>query len=44
MIGKETEFGVVVTQRLISNIGQRIKELEKKEREYDIGRRLPQEN
>ena len=41
MIGKETEYGTVVTVSLINNIESRIKELEEKERKwYDTTRRL----
>ena len=38
MIGKETEYGTVVTEGLIDNIEKRIKELEAKEILDDIGR------
>ena len=44
MIGEETEYGTIVTVNLIRNIESRIEELEKKEEQYDIRRRLPQEN
>jgi len=40
MIGKETEYGTIVTTRLIRNIESRIQELEDKERMDDIGRGL----
>ena len=40
MIGKETEYGTIVTTRLIRNIKNRIRELEEKERMDDIGRGL----
>ena len=41
MIGKETEYGTVVTVSLINNIESRIKELEEKERRWhDTTRRL----
>tara|TARA_R110000824_G_scaffold247081_6_gene436214 strand:+ start:3216 stop:3341 length:126 start_codon:yes stop_codon:yes gene_type:complete len=40
MIGKETEYGTIVTKRLIRNIENRILELEEKERMDDIGRGL----
>ena len=40
MIGKETEYGTIVTTKLIRNIKNRIRELEEKERMDDIGRGL----
>ena len=40
MIGKETEYGTIVTTRLIMNIKNRIRELEEKERLDDIRRGL----
>ena len=41
MIGEETEFGTIVTERLIKNTETRIKELEEKEKRLnDIRRRL----
>ena len=41
MIGKETEYGTIVTVKLIRNIEERVRELEKKERKSsDIKRRL----
>jgi hypothetical protein len=40
MIGKETEYGTIVTTRLISNIKNRIRELEEKEKLDDIRRGL----
>ena len=39
MIGKETEYGTVVTVSLIDNIESRIKELEEKERRWNDTRR-----
>ena len=44
MIGEETEYGTIVTVDLIRSIESRIEELEKKEEQYDITRRLPQES
>jgi len=44
MIGEGTEYGTIVTEDLIRNIESRIEELEKKEEQYDITRRLPQES
>jgi len=41
MIGKETEYGTVVTVSLIKNLESRIKELEKKEGLNDIRGGLP---
>ena len=38
MIGEETEYGTVVTEKLIENIENRIKELEVKETLDDIAR------
>ena len=40
MIGKETEYGTIVTTRLIRNIKNRIRELEEKEKLDDIRRGL----
>tara|TARA_Y100001963_G_scaffold80442_1_gene111605 strand:+ start:805 stop:930 length:126 start_codon:yes stop_codon:yes gene_type:complete len=40
MIGKETEYGTIVTERLINNIENRIKELEIKEKLDDTRREL----
>ena len=40
MIGEETEYGTIVTTRLIRNIKNRIRELEEKERIDDITRGL----
>ena len=40
MIGKETEYGTIVTERLINNIESRIKELEIKEKLDDTRREL----
>ena len=41
MIGEETEYGTIVTERLIKNTETRIKELEEKEKRLDdIRRRL----
>jgi hypothetical protein len=40
MIGKETEYGTIVTERLIKNIENRIQELEIKEKEDDTRREL----
>ena len=40
MIGKETEYGTIVTKRLIRNIESRIRELEEKERMDDTRRGL----
>ena len=40
MIGEETEYGTIVTTRLIRNIKNRIRELEEKERIDDIKRGL----
>ena len=40
MIGKETEYGTIVTERLIRNIENRIKELEIKEKLDDTRREL----
>ncbi len=40
MIGKETEYGTIVTVQLINKIEERIAELEEKEIKYDIARRL----
>ena len=40
MIGKETEYGTIVTKRLIRNIESRILELEEKERMDDTRRGL----
>ena len=36
MIGEETEYGTIVTVKLIKNLEKRIKQLEKKEELYDI--------
>ena len=36
MIGEETEYGTIVTVKLITNLEKRIKQLEKKEEQYDI--------
>ena len=36
MIGEETEYGTVVTVKLIKNLKKRIKQLEKKESLNDI--------
>ena len=36
MIGEETEYGTVVTVKLIENLKKRIKQLEKTERLNDI--------
>ena len=44
MIGKETEYGTIVTISLINNLETRIEELEDKEKKLnDIRRRLYQE-
>ena len=40
MIGKESEYGTIVTKRLIRNIESRILELEEKERMDDTRRGL----
>ena len=40
MIGKETEYGTIVTTKLIRNIKNRIRELEEKERMDDTRRGL----
>ena len=40
MIGEETEYGPIVTERLINNIENRIQELEIKEKLDDIEREL----
>ena len=40
MIGEETEYGTIVTERLINNIENRIQELEIKEKLDDIEREL----
>ena len=40
MIGQETEYGTIVTARLINNIENRIKELEIKEKADDTRREL----
>ena len=40
MIGEETEYGTIVTERLIKNIENRIQELEIKEKLDDIEREL----
>ena len=41
MIGEETEYGTIVTEKLIKNTETRIKELEEKEKRLDgIRRRL----
>ena len=40
MIGRETEYGTIVTERLIRNIENRIKELEIKEKLDDTRREL----
>ena len=40
MIGKETEYGTIVTERLIRNIENRIQELEIKEKLDDTRREL----
>ena len=40
MIGKETEYETIVTERLINNIENRIKELEIKEKLDDTRREL----
>ena len=40
MIGKETEFGTIVTNQLIKNIENRIQELEIKEQLDDTRREL----
>ena len=40
MIGKETEYGTIVSEKLINNIENRIKELEIKEKLDDIEREL----
>ena len=36
MIGKETEYGTIVTTRLIRNIKNRIRELEEKEKKEGL--------
>ena len=36
MIGKETEYGTIVTTRLIRNIKNRIQELEEKEKKEGL--------
>ena len=40
MIGEETEYGTIVTEKLINNIENRIQELEIKEKLDDIEREL----
>ena len=40
MIGKETEYGTIVSEKLINNIENRIKELEIKEKLDDTRREL----
>ena len=40
MIGEETEYGTIVTERLINNVENRILELEIKEKLDDIEREL----
>ena len=40
MIGQETEYGTIVTEKLINNIENRIKELEIKEKLDDTRREL----
>ena len=40
MIGEETEYGTIVTERLLNNIENRIQELEIKEKLDDIEREL----
>ena len=40
MIGQETEYGTIVTERFINNIENRIKELEIKEKLDDTRREL----
>ena len=40
MIGEETEYGTIVTEKLIKNIENRIEELEIKEKEDDTRREL----
>ena len=40
MIREETEYGTIVTERLINNIENRIQELEIKEKLDDIEREL----
>ena len=40
MIGRETEYGTIVTERLIRNIENRIQELEIKEKLDDTRREL----
>ena len=43
MIGRETEYGTVVTRSLINNLENRVKELEDKEKKLnDVRRRLYQ--
>ena len=36
MIGEETEYGTVVTVKLIRNLERRIEQLEEKEKQYDF--------
>ena len=40
MIGEETEYGTIVTEKLIRNVENRIQELEIKEKLDDIEREL----
>ena len=40
MIGQETEYGTIVSEKLIKNIENRIEELEIKEKEDDTRREL----
>ena len=40
MIGKETEYGTIVSEKLIKNIEKRIEELEIKEKADDTRREL----
>lgn len=35
MIGKETEFGIIVSEKLIKNTEKRISELEEKEKKWE---------
>jgi len=35
MIGKETEFGTIVSEKLIKNTEKRISELEEKEKKWE---------
>ena len=35
MIGKETEFGTIVNEKLIKNTEKRISELEEKEKQWE---------